>query len=125
MNQNFYQAVSTSIAHTSWNCVWYFLYYIFDRLIEIDRVTACIGRCLIALRDHKTAKYFSREAIARRGVALVSAMLRQLFAVWFVAKFLNNEWVRYVWPLNKEDMIQYNYAKHEFADLLSKNIYLN
>ena len=29
---------------------------------------------------HLTAKYFSREAIARRGVALVSATLRQLFA---------------------------------------------
>jgi hypothetical protein len=44
-----------------------------------------------AARDRKTAKYFSREAGARRGWALVSATLRPLYAVWFVAKILSNE----------------------------------
>jgi hypothetical protein len=43
-----------------------------------------------AARDRKTAKYFSREAGARRGWALVSATLRPLYAVWFVTKILND-----------------------------------
>jgi hypothetical protein len=60
------------------------MYYIFDQLIEIDRVTACTGKCLIALRA--TAKRPSISAAksevgTRRGGALVSATLRPLYAV--------------------------------------------